>query len=129
MRILFVTSTTFSVTLIVQLLQDIAKEHLTTNSIIEMTPVSLKLVFVNFKISAKFQSKFLVFGRKVVFESNITLFRVVFGSTTTEYEIFKRTANRYPRLLWCLKRNILLRRGEVLNSALRYHLFAEECLH
>ena len=48
MRILFVTSTTFSVTLIVQLLQDIAKEHLTTNSIIEMTPVSLKLVVVNF---------------------------------------------------------------------------------
>ena len=101
MRILFVTSTTFSVTLIVQLLQDIAKEHLTTNSIIEMTPVSLKLVVVNFEILAKFDSKFVVFGRKVVFESNTTLFRVVFGSTTTEYEIFKRTANRYSRLLWC----------------------------
>ena len=82
MRILFVTSTTFSVTLIVQLLQDIAKEHLTTNSIIEMTPVSLKLVVVNFEILAKFDSKFVVFGRKVMFESNTTLFRVVFGSTT-----------------------------------------------
>ena len=68
MRILFVTSTTFSVTLIVQLLQDIAKEHLTTNSIIEMTPVSLKLVVVNFEILAKFDSKFVVFGRRVVFD-------------------------------------------------------------
>ena len=72
----------FSVTLIVQLLQDIAKEHLTTNSIIEMTPVSLKLVVVNFEILAKFDSKFVVFGRRVVFESNTTLFRVGFGSTT-----------------------------------------------
>ena len=83
--ILFVTSTTFSVTLIVQLLQDIAKEHLTTNSIIEMTPVSLKLVVVNFKIQAKFLSKFVVFGQKVVFESNTTLFRLLWCQSKTSF--------------------------------------------